>query len=93
MKQYELGEFKYQLIKEVGEAFDFETVKEKVTDFFAVYDYIVGDWAYGKLRLKGFNNKGSKTFNKINDYAHIDKYILENCAYGCRYFILEKIKD
>ena len=35
------------------------------------YDYIVGDIAYSKLRLKGFNNKSNKNFNKINDYKNI----------------------
>ena len=26
----------------------------------------------------------------INDYKNIDKYIKENCAYGCKYFILKR---
>ena len=32
------------------------------------FDYIVGDWAYGKVRLKGFyedDNKNVKSFNNI----------------------------
>ena len=43
--------------------------------------------------LKGFNKKKNKNFNKINDYNNLDKYIKENCAYGCKYFVLEKISE
>ncbi len=81
----------YKLIKDYRDAFDEEAFKEKYTDYFKDYDYIVGDIAYSKLRLKGFNNKNNKNYNNINDYKHVEKYIEEKCAYGCRYFILEKV--
>lgn len=84
---------KYKLIKNYRDAFDKDLFLEKYTSYFENYDYIVGDIAYSKLRLKGFNNKSNKLFNKINDYNNLDKYIEENCAYDCRYFVLEKIKD
>lgn len=87
----ELLDQDYKLIKDNGECFDLEIVKEKITDYFKDYDYIVGDIAYSKLRLKGFTKKDNKMNNEINDFDRLDKYILENCAYGCKYFILEKI--
>lgn len=87
----ELLDQEYKLIKDNGECFDLELVKEKMTDYFKDYDYIVGDIAYSKLRLKGFTKKDNKMNNEINDFDRLDKYILENCAYGCKYFILEKI--
>lgn len=89
----EIDNNKYKLIKDYREAFDKDIFKEKYTSFFEQYDFIVGDIAYSKLRLKGFAKKENKLFNNINNYKNIDKYILENCAYGCRYFILEKIND
>ena len=82
---------KYKLIKDYRECFDKDLFLEKWTNYFENYDYIVGDMAYSKLRLKGFNKKGNKNFNKINDYNNLDKYLKENCAYGCKYFVLEKI--
>ena len=82
----------YELIKNEKEGFEEEVVKEKMTDYFDDYDYVVGDWAYGKLRLKGFNDKDNKNFKKINDSEKIDEYIENYCAYGCRYFVLKKIK-
>ena len=84
---------KYKLIKDYRECFDKDMFLEKYTDYFNNYDYIVGDMAYSKLRLKGFNKKGNKFFNKINDYNNLDKYLKENCAYGCKYFVLEKIGE
>lgn len=82
----------YELIKDSRGGFEEEVVKEKLTDYFDEYDYVVGDWAYGKLRLKGFNDKENKNFKKINDSEKIDEYIENYCAYCCRYFVLKKIK-
>ena len=93
----EVGNNKYKIIKDYRDAFDKDLFLEKYTDFFDAYDYIVGDWAYGKLRLKGFyednNKKSTKINNKINDYSNVDDYIKNNCAYDCRYFILEKMDE
>lgn len=80
----------YILIKEYKKGFEKKALEEKYTEYFEDYDYILGDWAYGKLRLKGFCNKENKKFNNINDYNNIDSYIKDNCAYECRYFIIKK---
>ena len=92
-KTVEVNGNKYKIIKDYRDAFEEESFKEKCTSYFEEYDYIVGDIAYSKLRLKGFNKKENKNYNKINDYSNVEKYIKENCAYGCRYFILEKITE
>lgn len=82
----------YKLIKNYKEAFNEEVFKEKYTDFFEDYDYIVGDIAYNKLRLKGFYKKDNKKTKSYNNYDNVDSYIKENCAADCKYFIVEKIK-
>ena len=85
-----LNDLRYELIENVREGFLLEEVKSKATDYFIPFDYIVGDWAYSKLRLKGFyeqNNKNCKNFNNIK---FVKKYIENNCAYNCKYFILKK---
>lgn len=92
MKTYEL-KYKYELFKNYKDGFDFETVKEIYTDYFDEYDYILGDWSYGKLRLKGFCDQENKKYKKINDINEADDYIKNHCAYDCKYFILKKIKD
>lgn len=86
------GEFKYKVLKNYNDALDMEMLNEKITDYFHNFDYIVGDWAYGKLRLKGFNKKSNKFYKNINSFEFVENYIREYCAYGCKHFILEKIE-
>lgn len=92
MKQYEIGKNKYEIIKDYKNGFEYEPIKEIYTDYFDVYDYILGDWSYGKLRLKGFCDKENKQFKPINNIDTAEKYIKENGAYECRYFIIKKCK-
>ncbi|MBR3490097.1 MAG: YutD family protein [Bacilli bacterium] len=83
--------YEYEIIKDYRDAFDKEEFLNRYTDFFEIYDYIVGDYAYGKLRLKGFYDDKNNKASNINKYSRVDKYIEENCAYGCKYFIAKKI--
>jgi len=82
----------YELIKDYKDAFSKEDFIEKYTEYFYDYDYIVGDIAYGKLRLKGFYDEKNKKVNKINNYKNIEQYLKNNCASDCRHFILKKIQ-
>ena len=82
----------YELIENYKNGFDISKVKELFTDYFENYDYILGDWSYGKLRLKGFCDKSNKMCNRINDIKFKDNYIKELCSYDCSYFILKKVK-
>jgi uncharacterized protein YutD len=80
----------YQLIKNYRDAFNEEEFLDRCTDYFYDYDYIVGDIAYGKLRLKGFYDNSNKKVKKINNYKYLDKYLSENCANDCKYYVLKK---
>lgn len=86
-----INDKEYELVENSRDGFEKEAVEERLTDYFDSYDYIVGDWSYGKLRLKGFNDKGNKKLNKINDYRNLEDYIQNYCAYGCKYFVLKRI--
>ena len=88
--EIKVNDHTYEVIKNEKDAIDIEVLTEKITDYYDEFDYIFGDWAYGKLRLKGFNDKSNKNFKPINDYHNIDNYIKEYCAYGCRHFILKR---
>lgn len=81
----------YEIIEDSRNAIDKEVIENCLTSYFDSYDYIVGDWAYGKLRLKGFNEKGNKHYNKINAYENVNDYLQDYCAYGCKYFIIKRI--
>lgn len=86
----EVNDCEYELIKNYREAFEEGEFLEKCTDYFKDYDYIVGDIAYGKLRLKGFYDSSNKKVKKLNNYDNLDEYLKNNCAVDCRYYVLKR---
>ncbi len=87
MKKINIQNIEYKIIRDdncINEA----ELNEKVTDYFTEYDYIFGDYAYNKLRLKGFNNK--EKANKVNNIEDLEDYIDNYCSYGSKVFLLKK---
>lgn len=84
----EIGE--YELIKNYRDAFNEESFISKCTDYFKDFDYIVGDIAYGKLRLKGFYHQDNKKVKKINNFLNVEEYLKNNCAADCKHFIVKR---
>ena len=64
---------KFELIKD-NEGFILEEVENKLTDYYDNFDYIVGDWAYGKLRLKGFLAEENKKVKDYNNIKFVEEY-------------------
>ncbi len=93
MENIEINNVKYKVIENYKDTLDVDDLKEKITDYYDLFDYIVGDVAYGKVRLKGFNNKSNKNYKPINDYAKVQDYLKNYCATNCGYFIIMKIND
>jgi len=91
MEKIEINEIEYKVIEDYNEAIDKEVLKEKITDYYSGFDYIVGDWAYGKVRLKGFYDRDNKKAKDHNNIENVKKYIEEKCAYGCKWFEIKKI--
>lgn len=90
-KCYIIDDRQYDLIDNYKNGFDLESVSSKLTDYFYYFDYIVGDWSYGKLRLKGFCNKQNKNYRALNDFEKLKEYLENNCAYDCKYFVLQNL--
>ena len=91
--EIKLRDKKYKIIKDYGDTVSSCNLEELVTEYYDNFDFIVGDWAYGKLRLKGFYNKNKKFVKKFNNIENVSDYIENSCAYGCKHFILEKVKE
>lgn len=83
---------KYELKKDYGDTINTINLEEYITEYYDNFDYIVGDWAYGKLRLKGFYESNNKKAKKMNDISGLTSYIETKCAYGCKWFQLKVIK-
>lgn len=90
MKKITINEIEYEIEKDYKNGYNEEEFKEKCTDYFKDYDYIVGDWAYGKLRLKGFYDKNNKKCKEFNNYESLNNYLKENCAFDCSYFVAKR---
>ena len=91
MKKIIIEDKEYELIENSRDCFNEDEFTNLFTDYYYDFDYILGDYAYSKLRLKGFyedNNKKCKDYNKIGNK---DKYLERDCAYKCKYFVLKKI--
>ena len=89
--KYTIDGKQYELVKNYKDGFRIEDLEGKITEYFDGFDYIFGDYAYGKVRLKGFNDKSNKYYKPINDISILDDYIKNNCAYECSYFLLKRV--
>lgn len=83
----------FEVVQNVREGWDKEVFAERYNEILNKYDYIVGDWGYRQLRLRGFyddkNNRAKPSFDaKIST---LDEYINEYCNFGCAYFVLKKV--
>lgn len=92
MKKVKVFDDEYDIIKDEEGCFDTEEFNNLVTDYFKPYDYILGDYSYGKLRLKGFYRDENKKSTPINKLSYLEEYIKNYCAFNCKYFLLEKTK-
>ena len=92
MKRVKIGNSEYELIKDNGDCFDYDKLVDMVTDYFYDYDYIFVDYAYDKMRLKGYYSNDNKKVSDVNNIDTLDDYIDNYCAYGAKYFLLKKMK-
>jgi len=62
-----LNNSEYELIKEYKDAFVLDEVIGLATDYFNDFDYILGDYAYNKLRKKAFMKTTIKKQRKLTN--------------------------
>lgn len=89
----QVGGKSYEVIYEHKNAWNPEVFRGRYSEILERYDYILGDWGYSQLRLKGFfrDNHGNST--KDTTLSGMMDYINEYCNFGCAYFVLEKVSD
>ncbi|MEW9669222.1 YutD family protein [Ammoniphilus sp. 3BR4] len=83
----------FELLEDHRNGWNAETFKSRYSDILNKFDYIVGDWGYGQLRLKGFFEDQYPKSSFDNRISFLDEYIQEYCNFGCPYFVLKKVKE
>lgn len=78
----------YQLVKNYREGFNGDQLAKRFSSILSKYDYIVGDWGYGQLRLKGFYSSDNPLYNVEQGVDTIEDYLYEDCNFGCAYFVV-----
>lgn len=81
----------YDLIENHKEGFKQEDFDSRYSEILTKYDYIVGDWGYGQLRLKGFYEDKNQKANFDTRISTLQDYLYEYCNFGCAYFVLKKM--
>ncbi|MFD1778771.1 MULTISPECIES: YutD family protein [Fredinandcohnia] len=87
-----IGNTTYELIDELKDGFNEEAFRARYSDILAKYDYIVGDWGYEQLRLKGFFDDKNQKASFDTKISTLSEYLYEYCNFGCAYFVLKKVK-
>ncbi|KID41528.1 YutD family protein [Fructilactobacillus fructivorans] len=81
----------YVIETNVRNAFDLGEFSNKFNPILTRFDYIVGDWGYGQLRLKGFYGD-FRNVSKSLRYSAIPDYLIEDTNFGSNYFILHNLE-
>lgn len=89
--EFMLAKRHYRLVSDYREGFDAEKLAERYSEVLARYDYIVGDWGYEQLRLKGFFSETNKRVLPEQRIDTLQDYLYEYCNFGCAYFVIERI--
>ncbi|HDD4318191.1 TPA: YutD family protein [Staphylococcus aureus] len=81
----------FELIENYRECFNEEQFIARYSDILDKYDYIVGDYGYDQLRLKGFYKDSNKKAEMSKRFSNIQDHIFEYCNFGCPYFVLRHL--
>jgi len=85
-----IDNWQFELIKNYRDGFNEEALLARYSDVLLKYDYILGDWGYGQLRLKGFFDDRNQKATYETKISTLQDYLYEYCNFGCAYFVLKK---
>lgn len=80
----------YQLVEDYREGFKLEAFEQRYQEYFEKFDFIVGDWGYEQLRLRGFYQVNQRKVPRDQQINFLDDYLKEYCNFGCQYFVIAK---
>ncbi|MFB9324849.1 YutD family protein [Paenibacillus aurantiacus] len=85
-----IGGRTYELVYDHKNGWNPEAFRNRYSDVLERYDYVIGDWGYNQLRLKGFFRDTHPKVTTGSSFSSISDYINEYCNFGCAYFVLQK---
>lgn len=96
LKQVTPSEFviqhqRYRVVFDYREGLNFDSLAQRFDDVLIKYDYIVGDWGFEQLRLRGFYRQYQRQANHDQVIDYLQDYLCEYCNPNCPYFIIEKV--
>lgn len=80
----------YKIVTNYRDGFQLDAFEQRYQDFFDKFDFIVGDWGYEQLRLRGFYQVNQRKVPRDQTINFLDDYLKEYCNFGCQYFVLAK---
>ncbi|PWW02552.1 uncharacterized protein YutD [Paenibacillus cellulosilyticus] len=85
-----IGGKRYELIVDHKNGWNPSAFRDRYSDVLERYDYIIGDWGYNQLRLKGFFRDNHPKGSKDSFISGLVDYINEYCNFGCAYFVIQR---
>lgn len=90
METIEIQGLTFEIVTNHKEGWNPEVFKKRYSEILNKYDFIVGDWGYGQLRLKGFFHDDHIRATTDTSISYLEEYLNEYCNFGCAYFVLQK---
>ncbi|SFS65583.1 YutD family protein [Marininema halotolerans] len=91
MSQVEIQGNIFDLVMNHKNGWNPDAFSKRYSDVLGKYDFIVGDWGYGQLRLKGFFSEKHPRATRETRITHVEEYLHEYCNFGCAYFVLQRV--
>lgn len=88
-----IADHAYRLVYNYRDGFDPQRLGERFDHILNKYDYIVGDWGYDQLRLRGFYRDRTRSANRDQTISTLQDYVLEFCNFGCAFFVVARDYD
>ncbi|HHY21593.1 MAG TPA: DUF1027 domain-containing protein [Bacilli bacterium] len=83
----------FEIVHDEKNGWNEEEFKARYSDVLNKYDFIVGDWGYNQLRLKGFFDDRNRKATYDTKISTLTEYLFEYCNFGCSYFVIKKVKE
>jgi uncharacterized protein YutD len=92
MERIHIQGLEYEVLTNYRNGWNPDAFRRRYSEILEKYDYIVGDWGYGQLRLKGFFADDHVRATPETRISYLQEYLNEFCNFGCAYFVLKRVK-